>query len=65
MKKISLISLFPQVFEEYLAVGMLARAQNAKKIIFNLVDLRQFGIGRSRQVDDTPYGGGAGLILTD
>lgn len=41
----------------------MARAQSAQKVEFNLIDLRKFGLGKSRQVDDTPYGGGAGLIL--
>ena len=63
MKKISIISLFPQALEAYLNVGMLAKAAALGAVAFELVDLRRFGIGSRRQVDDTPYGGGGGMIL--
>lgn len=42
---------------------MLAKAQLANIVKFHVIDLRQFGLGRRRQVDDTPYGGGGGMIL--
>ena len=63
MKKISIISLFPQALGAYLNVGMLAKAAALGAVAFELVDLRRFGIGSRRQVDDTPYGGGGGMIL--
>ena len=63
MKRISIISLFPQALEAYLSVGMLAKATALKIVRFELIDLRQFGLGRRRQVDDTPYGGGSGMVL--
>ena len=63
MKKISIISLFPQALEAYLRVGMLAKAAALGVVAFELVDLRRFGVGPRQQVDDTPYGGGGGMIL--
>ena len=42
---------------------MLAKAQAQQAVEFNLVDLRRFGLSSQQQVDDTPYGGGSGMIL--
>ena len=63
MTTINIISLFPEVFENYLKVGMLAKASQKNIIQFNLVNLRDFGLGKNLKVDDTPYGGGGGMIL--
>ena len=63
MKKISIISLFPQALEAYLGAGMMAKAAEIGAVAFETVDLRRFGVGPRRQVDDTPYGGGGGMIL--
>src|SRR5262245_19511218 len=43
--------------------GVLARARRAGKVGVRLHDLRRFGLGRNRQVDDAPYGGGGGMVL--
>ena len=61
--KISIITLFPEVFEPILNSSILKRAQQKGKVTFNLVNLRDFGEGRHKVVDDRPYGGGAGMIL--
>ena len=63
MRKISIISLFPEVVEAYLRVGMLAKAQVAQLVQYSVLDLRDFGLGTRKQVDDIPYGGGEGMIL--
>ena len=63
MRKISIISLFPQVVEPYFTAGMLAKAAGLGIADFAAVDLRRFGLGSRQQVDDTPYGGGGGMIL--
>ena len=63
MRKISIISLFPEVVEAYFKVGMLAKAVAGGQLAYEVVDLRQYGLGARRQVDDLPYGGGAGMIL--
>jgi len=58
-----ILTLFPQAFESYLKVSLLARALSKKFIKIKLVDLRQFGEGPHKVVDLRPYGGGAGMVL--
>lgn len=61
--KISIITLFPEVFKPLVKTSILDKAQSAGKLKVELVDLRKFGIGRHKQVDDRVYGGGIGMIL--
>lgn len=61
--KISIITLFPEMFDPILNTSILKRAQDKGKVEFELVDLRQFGEGVHQVVDDRPYGGGPGMIL--
>lgn len=61
--KISIISLFPEVFEPILNSSILKRAQKKGLVTFETVNLRDFGEGRHKIVDDRPYGGGAGMVL--
>lgn len=63
MKTISVIGLFLEPFEAYLKTSMMAKAAAIGAVRFNLIDLRDFGLGPHRKVDDTPYGGGEGMIL--
>lgn len=51
------------MFEGVLASSILKRAQEKGLVNFKFVNLRDFGIGPRKQVDDTPYGGGAGMVL--
>ena len=57
------ITLFPQAFELIKNLGVITRAFDQNLINMNLHDLREFGEGSYRQVDDKPYGGGAGMVL--
>lgn len=61
--KISIITLFPEVFEPILNSSILKRAQSKGKVEFELINLRDFGEGKHKLVDDRPYGGGAGMVL--
>lgn len=63
MKKIQIITLFPEMFEGVLNNSMLFKAQDKKLVEFELINLRDFGLGPRKQVDDTPYGGGDGMLL--
>ncbi len=63
MTKIAIITLFPEMFEPILNTSMLLKAQKHQLVEFYVVNLRDFGIGKRKTVDDTPYGGGAGMIL--
>lgn len=61
--KISVITLFPEMFDKVFNQSMLWKAQDRKLVEFELIDLRPFGLGPRHQVDDTPYGGGDGMLL--
>lgn len=61
--KISIITLFPEVFNPILNSSILKRAQKKNLVEFELVNLREFGEGRHQVVDDRPFGGGAGMVL--
>ena len=51
------------MFEPILNTSMLWKAQAAKAVEFEIVNLRDFGLGPRKQVDDPPYGGGDGMLL--
>ena len=57
------ITLFPKAFELINNLGVITRALDNNLIDVNLHDLREYGEGSYRQVDDKPYGGGAGMVL--
>lgn len=61
--KIQVITLFPDMFTGVINSSMLWKAQEQDAFEISYIDLRQFGIGPRRQVDDTPYGGGDGMLL--
>ena len=60
---IQVITLFPEMFDKVLNSSMMWKAQDKGLIEFNLINLRDFGLGPRRSVDDTPYGGGDGMLL--
>ncbi len=57
------VTLFPGLFSGPLQESILGRARRSGTVGVRLHDLRRWGIGKQRQVDDTPYGGGGGMIL--
>lgn len=61
--KIQIITLFPDMFPGVFNASMLWKAQNRKLVDISYVNLRDFGVGRRKTVDDTPYGGGDGMLL--
>lgn len=63
MRTFQVITLFPEMFEGVFGRSMMWKAQKNGIVSLETVDLRQFGIGPRRQVDDTPYGGGDGMLL--
>ncbi|HEY5695796.1 MAG TPA: tRNA (guanosine(37)-N1)-methyltransferase TrmD [Candidatus Saccharimonadales bacterium] len=63
MKKIQVITLFPEMFEGVFNASMMWKAQKEQVVEFTLINLRDFGLGPRKQVDDTPYGGGDGMLL--
>ena len=61
--KIDVLTLFPEFFESPFSVSMMKRALDNNILELNLHQIRDFGLGNRRQVDDSPYGGGAGLVM--
>jgi len=59
----NILTIFPQIFDSYFNVAMIKRAQLKKIIKIKITDLRQFAENKYKSVDDTPYGGGAGMVL--
>lgn len=57
------ITLFPEMFQGVFNASMLWKAQDRDIVKFQTIQLRDFGLGPRKQVDDTPYGGGDGMLL--
>ncbi len=62
-RQVQVITLFPEMFPGVFGASMLWKAQDQGIVKLMTIDLRQFGLGPRRQVDDTPYGGGDGMLL--
>lgn len=60
--RFDIITAFPNAFS-YLQESIPKRAQEKGKVEINIIDLRDFGIGRWHKIDDRPFGGGAGMVL--
>ena len=59
----NVITMFPEFFEGLLGVSIVARAIGEGALEVELVDLREHGLGRHRQLDDAPFGGGPGMVM--
>ena len=58
-----IITIFPKIFESYFSESIIKRAQEKKIVKINIHNLRDYTTDRHKTVDDTPYGGGAGMVL--
>ena len=63
MIKFTIITLFQEALKPYLESSMMYKAAHKGLVEFDFVDLREFGLGPHKSVDDTPYGGGDGMLL--
>ncbi|MDR0887203.1 MAG: tRNA (guanosine(37)-N1)-methyltransferase TrmD [Candidatus Nomurabacteria bacterium] len=63
IKTFKIITLFPDMFEPVFGQSMIWKAQKNNLIKIEIIDLRRFGMGVRKRVDDTPYGGGDGMLL--
>lgn len=61
--KFHIITIFPQILDSYFSCSIIKRARERKLIDIQTHNLRDFSNDKHRKVDDTPYGGGAGMIL--
>ena len=62
--KIDILTLFPNMFEGVLSESILKRAIDENYVTINLINFRDYTKDPHNKVDDTPYGGGAGMVLT-
>lgn len=58
-----IVTIFPKILDSYFNESILRRAQKAKLIKIVAHDLRDFAIGKHKKVDDSPYGGGPGMVF--
>ncbi len=63
MKKIDILTIFPEIVKPYLKGSIMGRAQDAGAIEFGVHNIRDFADNKHERVDDTPYGGGAGMVM--
>ena len=61
--KITILSLFPNMFEGFLTESIIKRAIQKEKVEVKIINFRDYSVYNNKQVDDTPYGGGAGMVL--
>lgn len=58
-----IITTQPSIFNSFLKTGLVARGIDKKIIDIDIINLYDFGIGSHKSIDDTPYGGGAGMVI--
>ena len=61
--KIDILTLFPEMFEGFINTSIIKRTIEKEKVTINLINFRDYSPLNNKQVDDTPYGGGSGMIL--
>ena len=61
--KIKIITLFPKMFEGFVSESIIKRAIEKNVCSVEIIDMRDYSLSKHRHVDDTPYGGGAGMVL--
>jgi len=63
MMKIDILSLFPEMFEGFVSTSIIKRAREQGLVSIDIHNFRDFALDKHRSVDDTPYGGGQGMVL--
>lgn len=61
--RVDLVTLFPEIFEGFLRASFVGRAIASGALAVRSRSPREFGLGKHRSVDDTPYGGGSGMVM--
>ena len=62
--KIDILTIFPHMFDNIFKESIIKRAIENKRVEIRIVDFREYSKDPHKKVDDTPYGGGAGMVLT-
>jgi tRNA (guanine37-N1)-methyltransferase len=63
MKKFNIITIFPHIFESYFGESIIKRAREKNLININIANLRDFTNDKHKTIDDSPFGGGAGMVM--
>ena len=61
---VDIVTIFPRFFNEFLETSIIKRAIEKDSVVINIHDLREYASNKHKQIDDTPYGGGAGMVMT-
>jgi len=61
--KITILSLFPEMYEGFLTTSIIKKALDKKAVEIEIINFREYTLDRHHHVDDTPYGGGQGMVL--
>jgi tRNA (guanine37-N1)-methyltransferase len=61
--RFDIVTLFPEMFEDFLSTSLIGRAIASGRLTVRFRSPRAFGLGKHRSVDDTPYGGGSGMVM--
>jgi tRNA (guanine37-N1)-methyltransferase len=61
--RINVITMFPEYFDSVLPVSIVGRAIESGSLDVALIDLREYGLGKHKQLDDSPFGGGPGMVM--
>src|SRR3954449_608518 len=61
--RVNIVTLFPELFSSFLETSFVKKAIQTGQLSVHLEPLRKHGLGKHLSVDDTPYGGGAGMVL--
>ncbi len=62
--RIDILTLFPSMFDGVISTSIIKRAIESNKVSINIIDFRKYSKDLHHKVDDTPYGGGAGMVLS-
>ena len=61
--RVDIVTLFPELFDTFVATSFVGKATESGKLEVRFASPRTFGLGKHRSVDDTPYGGGSGMVM--
>jgi tRNA (guanine37-N1)-methyltransferase len=62
--RFDILTIFPNCFESYFNESIIKKAREKKKVTINIINFREYSKNKHRCVDDAPYGGGSGMVLT-
>ena len=61
--KIKILTIFPSFFNDFLSTSIISRARSKKLVSFEIINIRDYSLDKNKRIDDTPIGGGAGLVM--